>query len=41
LRSHLKEISEDLNKLEAEFNQQERRIEEEIIALKTQLEEAN
>jgi hypothetical protein len=40
LTSHLKEISEDLNKLEAEFSQQERRLEEEIISLKTQLEEA-
>jgi hypothetical protein len=40
LTSHLKEISEDLNKLEAEFSQQERRFEEEIISLKTQLEEA-
>jgi hypothetical protein len=40
LTSHLKEISEDLNKLEAEFSQQERRLEEEIVSLKTQLEEA-
>jgi hypothetical protein len=39
LTSHLKEISEDLNKLEAEFGQQERRLEEEIITLKTQHEE--
>ena len=40
LTSHLKEISKDLNKIEAEFNQQERRLEGEIISLKTQLEEA-
>jgi hypothetical protein len=39
LTSHLKEISEDLNKIEEEFSQQERRLEEEIISLKTQLEE--
>jgi hypothetical protein len=39
LTSHLKERYEDLNKLEAEFSQQERRLEEEIISLKTQLEE--
>jgi hypothetical protein len=41
LTSHLKEIFEDLNKLEVEFSQQERRLEEEIISLKTQLEEEN
>jgi hypothetical protein len=40
LTSHLKEIFEDLNKIEAEFSQQERIFEEEIISLKTQLEEA-
>jgi cell division septum initiation protein DivIVA len=39
LTSHLKERYEDLNKLEAEFSQQERRLEEEIISLKIQLEE--
>jgi hypothetical protein len=38
--SHLKEKYEDLNMLGAEFGQQERRLEEEIISLKTQLEEA-
>ena len=36
---HIKERYEDLNNLEVEFNQQERRLEEEIISLKTQLEE--
>jgi hypothetical protein len=41
LTSHLKEIYEDLNKLEVEFSQQERRLEEEIVSLKAQLEEAN
>jgi chromosome segregation ATPase len=40
LTDHLKEIYEDLNQLEAEFSQQERRLEEEIISLKIQLEEA-
>jgi hypothetical protein len=40
LTSHLKERSEDLNNLEAKFSQKERRLEEEIITLKTQLEEA-
>jgi hypothetical protein len=39
LTDHIKERSEDLNKLEEEFNQQERRLEEEIISLKIQLEE--
>jgi hypothetical protein len=39
LKSHLKERYEDLNKLEIEFSQEERRLEEEIISLKTQLEE--
>jgi len=37
--SDIKEISEDLNKPEAAFSQQERILEEEIISLKTQLEE--
>jgi hypothetical protein len=41
LTSHLKEISKDLNKLEEKNSQQERRLEEEIISLKTQIEEAN
>jgi hypothetical protein len=40
LTSHLKERSEGLNNLEAEFSQKERRLEEEIVSLKTQLEEA-
>jgi hypothetical protein len=40
LIDHLKEISKDLNQLEVEFSQQERTIEEEIISLKIQLEEA-
>jgi chromosome segregation ATPase len=39
LTSHLQR-SEDLNKLEEKFSQQERRLEEEIVSLKTQLEEA-
>jgi hypothetical protein len=38
---HLKEITDDLKKLEEEFGQEERRIEEEIITLKIQLEEEN
>jgi hypothetical protein len=40
LTDHLKERTEDLNHLEAEFSQQERKLEEEIITLKIQLEEA-
>jgi hypothetical protein len=36
----LKERNNDLNQLEEEFGQQERRLEEEIITLKIQLEEA-
>jgi hypothetical protein len=40
LTYHLKERTEDLNQLEAEFSQQERKLEEEIITLKIQLEEA-
>jgi uncharacterized protein involved in exopolysaccharide biosynthesis len=39
LTSHLKERYEDLNKLEAKFSQQEKRLKEEIVSLKTQLEE--
>jgi hypothetical protein len=39
LTSQLKEIYENLNKLEVEFNQQERILQEEIISFKTQLEE--
>jgi septal ring factor EnvC (AmiA/AmiB activator) len=37
---HLKEITNDLNQLEEEFGQEERRLEEEIITLNIQLEEA-
>jgi hypothetical protein len=37
---HLKEITNDLNHLEAKFIQQERKLEDEIITLKIQLEEA-
>jgi hypothetical protein len=37
---HLKERTNDLNQLEEEFGQEEGRMEEEIIALKIQLEEA-
>jgi chromosome segregation ATPase len=37
---HLKERTNDLNQLEEEFGQEERRMEEKIIALKIQLEEA-
>jgi hypothetical protein len=40
LKSHLKKRYEDLNKLEAEFSQQERRLEEEIVTLEIQVEEA-
>jgi chromosome segregation ATPase len=39
LTDHLKEITDDLNQLEEEFGQKERRLEEEIITLKIQLEE--
>ena len=39
MTSHLKEKYEDLNKIEEKFSQQERRFEEEIIFLKTQLKE--
>jgi hypothetical protein len=38
LMDHLKERINDLNQLEEEFGQEERRMEEEIIALKIQLE---
>jgi hypothetical protein len=40
LTSHLKEIYEDLNKFEAKFSQWEIILEEEIVSLKIQLEEA-
>jgi hypothetical protein len=40
LTDHLKEIIDDLNQLEEEFGQEERRLEEEIITLKIKLEEA-
>jgi chromosome segregation ATPase len=40
LTDHLKERTNDLNQLEAEFSQQERKLEDEIITLKIQLEEA-
>jgi hypothetical protein len=40
LMDHLKERTNDLNQLEEEFGQEERRLEEEIITLKIQLEEA-
>jgi hypothetical protein len=36
---HLKERTNDLNQLEEDFGQEERRMEEEIISLKIQLEE--
>jgi hypothetical protein len=36
---HLKERNDDLNQLEEEFGQEERRLKEEIITLKIQLEE--
>jgi hypothetical protein len=39
LTNHINEISEDLNYVEVEFIQQEKRLEEEIISLKIQLEE--
>jgi hypothetical protein len=40
MMDHLKERTNDLNQLEEEFGQEERRLEEEIITLKIQLEEA-
>jgi hypothetical protein len=39
LVDHLKEITNDLNQLEIEFGQEYKRLEEEIITLKIQLEE--
>ena len=40
LTDHLKERTNDLNQLEAEFGQDEKGLEEEIISLKIELEEA-
>jgi chromosome segregation ATPase len=40
LTDHLKEITNDINQLEAEFGQEEKGLEEYIITLKIQLEEA-
>jgi hypothetical protein len=40
LTGHLKERNNDPNQLEAEFGQEEKGLEEEIITLKIQLEEA-
>jgi hypothetical protein len=40
LIDQLKERTEDLNQLEAKFSQQERKLQEEIITLNIQLEEA-
>jgi hypothetical protein len=40
LVDHLKERTNDLNQLEAEFGQEEKGIKEKIITLKIQLEEA-
>ena len=40
LTDHLKERTNDLNQLEAEFDQEEKGLEEEIITLKIHLEEA-
>jgi hypothetical protein len=40
LTNHLKERTSDLNQLEAEFGQEEKGLEEEIITLKIQFEEA-
>jgi hypothetical protein len=40
LIDHLKERTNDLNQLEAEFGQEEKGLEEEIITLKIKLEEA-
>jgi hypothetical protein len=40
LMDHLKEITNDLHQLEEEFGQEERRLKEEIITLKIQIEEA-
>jgi hypothetical protein len=38
-KDHLKEINNDLNQLKAEFGQEEKGLEEEIITLKIQFEE--
>jgi hypothetical protein len=40
LTDHIKERTNDLNHLEVEFGQEEKGLEEEIITLKIQLEEA-
>ena len=40
MTDHLKEITNDLNHLEAKFGQEEKGLEEEIITLKIHLEEA-
>jgi hypothetical protein len=40
LTDHLKERTNNLNQLESDFGQEEKEIEEEIITLKIQLEEA-
>jgi hypothetical protein len=40
LTDHIKEITNDLNQLEAKLGQQEKGLEEEIITLKIHLEEA-
>ena len=40
LTNRLKERTKDLNQLESEFGQEEKSLEEEIITLKIQLEEA-
>jgi hypothetical protein len=40
LTKHLKERTNDLNQLEAEFGQEEKGLEEKIITLKIHLEEA-
>ena len=40
LTNHLKEITNNLNQLEVEFGKEEKGLEEEIITLKIQLEEA-
>ena len=40
LTYHLKKVTNDLNQLEAEFGQEEKGLEEEIITLKIHLEEA-
>jgi hypothetical protein len=40
LTDHLKEGTNNLNQLEVEFGQEEKRLEKEIITLKIQIEEA-